>query len=300
MDYQREMISFIKPAQIIPGYGEVKVQQCLLVAFYSVLYTYMHVLSLLVRWHTYTVWPTQHFFLASMQLAQRIRGSCTEAIQHLLQACPQAETYGVGRQFAQSEEGRRKLIRGAWIHGFLERRMIHRAGVGLSKMNAMYTVHPVLCCEEFVCNPQPVLLPVLLENSKKPSSQASSNTTKAVVKQNGRGCRAKPMSTLRFQIQKSCLRLEAAMSTSFLVFFTVNTPKRLSYCPDITRLGLYITSKPKFMYYDIQFKQCKPRNPQKMLVMFTDTGDSLEVMYRITPCAGVMKITSTNSSISDC
>ena len=55
MDYQREMLSFIKPAQIIPGYGEVKVQQCLLVASYSVLYTYMHVLSLLVRWHTYTV-----------------------------------------------------------------------------------------------------------------------------------------------------------------------------------------------------------------------------------------------------
>ena len=97
MDYQREMISFIKPAQIIPGYGEVKVQQRLLVASYSVLYTYMHVLSLLIRWHTYTVWPTQHFFLASKQLAQRIWGSCTEAIQHLLQACPQAETYGVGR-----------------------------------------------------------------------------------------------------------------------------------------------------------------------------------------------------------
>lgn len=138
-------------------------------------------------------------------------------------------------QFAQCEEGRRKLIRGAWIRGFLERRMIHRAGVGLSKMTAMYTVHPVLCCEEFVCNPQPVLLPVLLENSKKPSSQASSNTTKAVVKQNGRGCQAKPMSTLRFQIQKSCLRLEAAMSTSFLVFFTVNTPKRLSYTVPISQ-----------------------------------------------------------------
>ena len=236
MDYQREMISFIKPAQIIPGYGEVKVQQCLLVASYSVLYTYMHVLSLLVRWHTYTVWPTQHF---SWQACSLPKGS-EAPVQKLFSICckhvhKQRHMELEDMQFAQCEEGRRKLIRGAWIRGFLERRMIHRAGVGLSKMTAMYTVHPVLCCEEFVCNPQPVLLPVLLENSKKPSSQASSNTTKAVVKQNGRGCQAKPMSTLRFQIQKSCLRLEAAMSTSFLVFFTVNTPKRLSYTVPISQ-----------------------------------------------------------------
>ena len=40
-----------------------------------------------------------------MQLAQWIRGSCTEAIQHLLQARPEAETYGIGREFAHSEEG---------------------------------------------------------------------------------------------------------------------------------------------------------------------------------------------------
>ena len=55
MDCQKEMISIIKAAQEIPGYGEVKVRQCLLVASYSVLYIYMHVLSLVVRWHTYTV-----------------------------------------------------------------------------------------------------------------------------------------------------------------------------------------------------------------------------------------------------
>ena len=89
------------------------------------------------------------FFLACMQLAQWIRGSCTEAIQHLLQARPEAETYGVGRQFAHREEGWRKLIRGAWITGLLERRMIHGAGVGLSKTTAMNTVHPVLCSENF-------------------------------------------------------------------------------------------------------------------------------------------------------
>ena len=34
MDYQKEMISIIKAAQEIPGYDEVKVRQCLLVASY--------------------------------------------------------------------------------------------------------------------------------------------------------------------------------------------------------------------------------------------------------------------------
>ena len=132
-------------------------------------------------------------FLAYMQLAQWIRGSCTEAIQHLLQTHPEAETYGIGREFAHSEEGWRNLIRAAWINRLLERRMIHGAGVGLSKTTAMNTVHPVQCSEEFLSNPQPVLLPELPENSKKPSQQVSSNTTKAVVKRNGRGCRAKPI-----------------------------------------------------------------------------------------------------------
>ena len=50
------------------------------------------------------------------------------------------------------------------------------------------------------------------------------------------------------------------------------------------------------MYYDIQFGKGKPRNPQKMLVTFTDTGDSLEVMYRITPCAGVKLCGETGCS----
>ena len=68
-----------------------------------------------------------------MQLAQWIRGSCTEAIQHLLQARPEAETYEIGREFAHSEEGWRKLIRAAWINRLLDRGMIHGAGVGLSK-----------------------------------------------------------------------------------------------------------------------------------------------------------------------
>ena len=57
-----------------------------------------------------------------MQLAQWIRGSCTEAIQHLLQARPEAETYGIGREFAHSKEGWRKLIRAAWINRLLERK----------------------------------------------------------------------------------------------------------------------------------------------------------------------------------
>ena len=47
--YQREMISIIKAAQEIPGYGEVKVREFLLVASYFVLYAYMY---LVVRWHT--------------------------------------------------------------------------------------------------------------------------------------------------------------------------------------------------------------------------------------------------------
>ena len=55
MDYQREMISIIKAAQEIPGYGEVKVREFLLVASYFVLCVYMYVRSLAVRWHTYTV-----------------------------------------------------------------------------------------------------------------------------------------------------------------------------------------------------------------------------------------------------
>ena len=55
MDYQREMISIIKAAQEIPGYGEVKVREFLLVASYFVLCAYMYVHSLAVRWHTYTV-----------------------------------------------------------------------------------------------------------------------------------------------------------------------------------------------------------------------------------------------------
>ena len=52
MDYQREMISIIKAAQEIPGYAEVKVREFMLVASYFVLYAYMYVCSLVVRWHT--------------------------------------------------------------------------------------------------------------------------------------------------------------------------------------------------------------------------------------------------------
>ena len=75
------------------------------------------------------------------------------------------------------------------------------------------------------------------------------------------------------------------MATRFLVLFIVSTPNTsVTSCPDITKLGLYTASNPEFMYYDIQFRKGKSRNPQKMLVTFTNTGDSLEVMYRITPC----------------
>ena len=231
-----------------------------------------------------------------MQLAQWIRGSCTEAIQHLLQARPEAETYGVGRQFAHSEEGWRKLIRGAWINGLVERRMIHGAGVGLSKTTAMNTVHPVLCSEEFLSNPQPVLLPALAENSKKPSSQASSNTTKAVVKRIGRGCRAKPIINGMISNPEQWFEIRSSYDYQFPGVFHSEYPQRLGYCPDITKLGLYTASNPEFMYYDIQFGKGKPRNPQKMLVTFTNTGDSLEVMYRITPCAGVKLCSETGCS----
>ena len=42
MDYQKEMTSIIKAAQEIPGYGEVKVRQCLLVASYIFCALYVH------------------------------------------------------------------------------------------------------------------------------------------------------------------------------------------------------------------------------------------------------------------
>ncbi len=78
-----------------------------------------------------------HFFVFACSL---LSGSCAGVIQNLVQTRPEAETYGVGRQFGHSEEGWRKLIRAAWINGHLEQRMILGAGVGLSKTTAMNAV----------------------------------------------------------------------------------------------------------------------------------------------------------------
>ena len=186
-DYQGEIVSIIKAAQEIPGYGEVKVRLHDLFGSLSVNSPFCNVCI------TYNISESSLFL--GMQLAQWIRGSCTKAIQNLVQARPEAQTYGVGRQFGHSEEGWRRLIQAAWINGFLERRMIHGAGVGLSKTTAMNTIHPVLKSEEFLSSPQPVLLPELADNPRKPAPQSSSSPVKAVAKRNGRGCRAKPIIT---------------------------------------------------------------------------------------------------------
>ena len=225
------------------------------------------------------------FLFFDLQLAQWIRGSCTEAIRNLLQTRAEAETYGVGKQFGHSEEGWRKLIRAAWINGFLERRMIHGAGVGLSKTTTMNTIHPVLKCEEFLSSPHPVRLPELEENPRQP--QSSSSPVKAVAKRNGRGCRAKPIISALISDPEQWFEIQNSSDYQFPGVFSTEYPQRLGYCPDVTKLGLYTASNPEFMYYDIQFGKGKPRNPQRMSVTIADTGDTLEVTYRITPCAGV-------------
>ena len=72
----------------------------------------------------------------------------------------------------------------------------------------------------------------------------------------------------------------------FVGIFREEYPKRLGYCDDITKLGMFNADEPDFIYYDIQFGKRKPRNPQQLTVTFTDES-SLNVTYRITPCRGV-------------
>lgn len=72
----------------------------------------------------------------------------------------------------------------------------------------------------------------------------------------------------------------------FVGIFREEYPKRLGYCNDITKLGMFNADEPDFIYYDIQIGKGKPRNPQQLTVTFTDES-SLNVTYRITPCQGV-------------
>ena len=104
-------------------------------------------------------------------LAQWIKGFSTS------ESVPRTPRRGIGRQFGHSEDGLRKLITSAWIN--LKRWIIHGAGVGLSKTNPMNTTHHVLRSEEFLSNPQPMLVSKLLDNSTKPASHCFSSTTKA-------------------------------------------------------------------------------------------------------------------------
>ena len=53
--------------------------------------------------------------------------------------------------------------------------------------------------------------------------------------------------------------------------FNEEYPKRLGYCTDITKLGIYTPRGPDMLYYNIQFAKGKARNPPKMRVI-DDTG----------------------------
>lgn len=41
----------------------------------------------------------------------------------------------------------------------------------------------------------------------------------------------------------------------FVGIFREEYPKRLGYCDDITKLGMFNADEPDFIYYDIQFSK---------------------------------------------
>ena len=62
-------------------------------------------------------------------------------------------------------------------------------------------------------------------------------------------------------------------------------PKRMGYCPDITKLPNCEKTDPDFLYADIQLGKGKARN-QRQASMVVDGTDE-DVTYRVVPCGGV-------------
>ncbi len=83
------------------------------------------------------------------------------------------------------------------------------------------------------------------------------------------------------------LEIKGSDDYQFPGFFSTPYSQCLGYCPDITKLGLYTSESPDFLYYDIQLGKDKPRNPQRLTVMLPDIEETLNVTYRLIPCRGV-------------
>ena len=209
----------------------------------------------------------------------------------MAQSHPQATTRASGQSFSLSLEHWRKLIRGAWMLGLLQRKMIQGAGQQLSKTTTMNTFYPSSLSEAFIANPSTVLLRKQNKvHNAIPESTASPSSTQKKSRES-KGTQAAPLIRSLLSTPNYWYPITCSSDYQYPGVFDVDHPQRLGYCDDVTKLGLYTPSNPDFMYYDIQFGKGKPRNPQNITITLPgcdhEDETTLEAEYRIAPCRGV-------------
>lgn len=165
--------------------------------------------------------------------------------------------------------------------------MIQGAGRNLTKTTSMNTFHPSAKSEAFITEPSSIHMKKI--NARQVTPSQDSHSTKKT--RQSKGYQAAPL--IRTMLQNSTYWFPITSSDDYQYpgVFKASYPQRLGYCEDVTKLGLYTSSNPDFMYYDIQLGKGKPRNPQTVTVTTSEDKDgqqeTLQVEYKIAPCKGI-------------
>ena len=216
---------------------------------------------------------------------------------NILQETTSSKSFGCGNHFGHSIETWRRLVRQAWLRGFLNRVVAIGSGHNMvsSIAYASYTLTDVgtnyLRDDEL---PE-ILLPDLtasadLKEGPTTSSHItmSSEVVPTVLKvRKGKGTHAINVVKELMSDKKNWFSIERSDDYNYPGVFSSPYPQRLGYCEDVSRLPNYEADDPHFLYSDIQIGKGKAR-PKRLIQMNID-GNSEGVYYRLTPCGGVKR-----------
>ena len=200
-----------------------------------------------------------------------------------------SKSFGCGNQFNHSVDKWRKLVRQAWLLGFLERSLA--VGSAHNRMSriiyAAYTVTGQgrdLLTEDDV---QEVLLPdeTIDTGTNKDKLDCEVEIVSAVRK--GKGTHILNVAKELISDKNNWFPIKESKDYNFPGIFNTPFPQRLGYCDDITKLPNYESTDPHFLYSDIQIGKGKAR-PKRLIPMNID-GKVENVFYRFAPCGGVKK-----------
>ena len=221
-----------------------------------------------------------------MQIAQWIRGSAAKTLQKLHDNS--SESFGCGNHFTLSVEKWRKLVRQAWLMGFLKRSLA--IGSAHNRMsNIVYAAYTVtdLGVKMMAEDEVEVLLPdeIVCAETKKAESNAEI-LNKSVVRK-GKGAHILHVAKQLISEKENWFLINQSNDYNFPGVFIAPYPQRLGYCEDISKLPNYKPSDPHFLYSDVQIGKGKAR-PKRLITMNIDGKDE-NVYYRFAPCGGVKR-----------